>query len=107
MIEDGLIADGDRSFKQTLGKGDLLSGKGNNLGFLPIKRSRKLQGQIIAQSVLGQRIAVAIGDLTSRSGDAKLKSAGLLLGLPRRFGIFVHGCICRISFGAGEDLGMA
>ena len=50
MIEDGLIADGDRSFKQTLGKGDLRSGKGNNLGFLPIKRSRTLQGQMIAPS---------------------------------------------------------
>jgi hypothetical protein len=97
VTQDGLIADFDGTAEESFGVSDLLTGKSEDFGITPVQWCWELQGKIVAQSALGERVTATVSDLSPGCRDAELEGSGLFLGFPCRLRIFIHDGIRTLS----------
>ena len=82
VLDDRFIGDIERPRQQILSGEDLTAGEIDRLPVGEFERGGKTQAEIVAHACLGQRRAVAVGDLSARGGHIEQIGARLLLGLP-------------------------
>src|SRR5438477_7289524 len=90
MAQDGVLCDPNLAADQFGCGCDLLMREIKHLLVLKFKGRRKIDSQVVAEPVLGERRAIPIGDLSARSRNIEDVSAGKLLRLKCRDNIFVN-----------------
>ena len=90
MAQDGVVSESDLTPDQFGCGRDLLMREIEHLLVVKLERRRKINSQVVAESVLGERRAVPIGDLSARGRNIENISAGKLLRFKRRDNVFVY-----------------
>src|SRR5450432_648634 len=85
MAQDRGVGNWQRTIEQLLRGSDFLPREDHHLCVGKVEWGREINREIVAQLVLGERYAIAVGDLPPRRRDVEDVGARLFLRLEGRF----------------------
>ena len=90
MLDQSLVGHVEALVEQFFRGEDLAAGEIDHPAVVEIQRGGEAEAEVVSHAGLGQRLAMAVGDLSARRGDVDQVGARLFLGLPSRLGHVDH-----------------